>query len=64
MAHKFEEAWDAISRYICAGLQGGSIMEGCVSDENVMIACCSAGRPAGDLQSLRFKYASDTRRNT
>jgi uncharacterized repeat protein (TIGR04076 family) len=37
------EAWDAISRYIYAGLQGGSIMKGWMKDENVMIACCSDG---------------------
>lgn len=35
------EAWDAISRYIYAGLQGGFIMQGWMKDENVMIACCS-----------------------
>lgn len=27
------ELWDAISRYIYAGLQGGSIMKGCVGRE-------------------------------
>ena len=37
------EAWDAISRYIYAGLQGGSIMKGWMRDERVMIACCSDG---------------------
>lgn len=37
------EAWDAISRYIYAGLQGGSIMRGWMKDENKMIACCSDG---------------------
>ncbi|MBR4225695.1 MAG: TIGR04076 family protein [Candidatus Methanomethylophilaceae archaeon] len=37
------EAWDAISRYIYAGLQGGSIMRGWMKDERVMIACCSDG---------------------
>lgn len=37
------EAWDAISRYIYAGLQGGSIMRGWMNDERVMIACCSDG---------------------
>lgn len=37
------EAWNAISRYIYSGLQGGSIMEGWMKEENVMIACCSDG---------------------
>lgn len=37
------EAWDAISRYIYAGLQGGSIMRGWMWDEREMIACCSGG---------------------
>mgnify|MGYP001041375223 CR=1 FL=1 len=37
------EAWDAISRYIYAGLQGGSIMRGWMKEENTMIACCSDG---------------------
>ena len=37
------EAWDAISRYIYAGLQGGSIMHGWMNDDRVMIACCSDG---------------------
>lgn len=37
------EAWDAISRYIYAALQGGSIMRGWMRDERVMIACCNDG---------------------
>ncbi len=37
------EAWDAISRYIYAGLQGGSIMRGWMRKENEMIACCNDG---------------------
>ena len=37
------EAWDAVSRYIYAGLQGGSIMRGWMKEENTMIACCSDG---------------------
>ena len=37
------EAWDAISRYIYAGLQGGSLMRGWLREENTMIACCSDG---------------------
>jgi len=30
-------------RYICAGLQGGSIMNGWMKNENEMICCCSDG---------------------
>lgn len=37
------EAWDAISRYIYAALQGGSIMKGWTNDEKMMIACCNDG---------------------
>ena len=37
------ELWDAISRYIYTGLQGGSIMRGWMQKENEMIACCSDG---------------------
>lgn len=37
------ELWDAISRYIYSGLQGGSIMKGWMKEENTMIACCSDG---------------------
>jgi uncharacterized repeat protein (TIGR04076 family) len=37
------EAWDAISRYVYAALQGGSIMRGWTKDEKVMISCCSDG---------------------
>ena len=37
------EAWDAISRYIYADLQGGAIMRGWMKEENTMIACCSDG---------------------
>ena len=35
------EAWDCISRYVYAALQGGSIMRGWTKDENVMIANCN-----------------------
>lgn len=37
------EAWDCISRYVYAALQGGSIMRGWTKDERVMIACCNDG---------------------
>lgn len=37
------EAFDAISRYIYAAMQGGSIMQGWTNDEKMMIACCNDG---------------------
>ncbi len=37
------EAWDCISRYVYAALQGGSIMQGWTNDERVMITCCNDG---------------------
>lgn len=37
------EAWDAISRYIYTGLQGGSIMHGWTNDDRIMITCCNDG---------------------
>ena len=37
------EAWDAISRYIYAALQGGSIMHQWTNDDRMMIACCNDG---------------------
>lgn len=37
------EAWDCISRYVYAALQGGSIMRGWTNDEKVMISCCNDG---------------------
>jgi uncharacterized repeat protein (TIGR04076 family) len=44
MEGKFcSEAWDAISRYVYAALQGGSIMEGWSRDSRIMIACCNDG---------------------
>ena len=41
--HFCMEAWDAISRYVYAALQGGSIMNGWTNDEKMMIACCNDG---------------------
>ncbi|MHB9293120.1 hypothetical protein Holit_02240 [Hollandina sp. SP2] len=44
------EAWDSISRYVYAALQGGSIMRGWTNDEKVMITCCNDGtRPVNNL---------------
>ena len=37
------EAWDCISRYIYAALQGGSIMKGWSEKDNEFIACCNDG---------------------
>jgi uncharacterized repeat protein (TIGR04076 family) len=37
------EAWDAVSRYIYAGLQGGAFMRGWTNDDKVMITCCNDG---------------------
>lgn len=37
------EAWDSISRYVYAALQGGSIMDGWTNDEKMMITCCNDG---------------------
>ena len=50
------EAWDAISRYIYTGLQGGSIMRGWMSDERVMIACCSDGTRPVIFKIERMDY--------
>lgn len=37
------EAWDCISKYVYAALQGGAIMDGWTNDEKIMIACCNDG---------------------
>ena len=37
------EAWDAVSRYVYAALQGGAIMHKWTCDERMMIACCNDG---------------------
>lgn len=50
------EAWDAISRYIYTGLQGGSIMRGWMNDERVMIACCSDGTRPVIFKIERMDY--------
>jgi uncharacterized repeat protein (TIGR04076 family) len=37
-------AWDAISKFVYAALNGGSIfISGWMKDEKVMIACCNDG---------------------
>lgn len=50
------EAWDAVSRYIYTGLQGGSIMRGWMNDERVMIACCSDGTRPVIFKIERLDY--------
>lgn len=53
------EAWDAISRYIYTGLQGGSIMRHWMNDERIMITCCSDGtRPViFKIERMDYKVA-------
>lgn len=60
------EAWDCISRYIYAALQGGAIMRGWTRDEHIMIACCNDGtRPVVfkierlDYKVLRLKSVTE-----
>lgn len=50
------EAWDSISRYIYAGLQGGSIMKGWMARENEMIACCDDGTRPVIFKIERIDY--------
>ena len=50
------EAWDAISRSIYTGLQGGSIMRGWMKDENTMITCCSDGTRPVIFKIERIDY--------
>jgi len=53
------EAWDAISRYIYTGLQGGSIMKGWMARENEMIACCSDGTRPVIFKIERIDYKEE-----
>lgn len=50
------ELWDAISRYIYTGLQGGSVMKGWMDRENEMIACCSDGTRPVIFKIERIDY--------
>lgn len=50
------EAWDAISRYIYTGLQGGSIMKGWMSNKKEMITCCSDGTRPVIFKIERIDY--------
>ena len=55
------EAWDAISRYIYTGLQGGSIMKGWMENENTMITCCNDGTRAGYFQNRKNRLRIRTK---
>ena len=50
------EAWDAISRYIYSGLQGGSIMRNWMKNENEMICCCNDGTRPVIFKIERIDY--------
>ena len=53
------EAWDGISRYVYAALQGGSIMRGWANDEEVQIACCNDGTRPGIFNPERLDAEED-----
>lgn len=50
------EAWDCISRYIYAALQGGTIMKEWMEDGRVMIACCNDGTRPVIFKIERLDY--------
>ena len=50
------EAWDAISRYIYAAIEGGSIMKSWMKEENTMIACCNDGTRPVIFRIERIDY--------
>ena len=50
------EAWDAISRYVYAALQGGSIMRKWTNDDRMMIACCNDGTRPVVFKIERIDY--------
>ncbi|MCM1023688.1 MAG: TIGR04076 family protein [Prevotella sp.] len=50
------EAWDCISRYVYAALQGGAVMRGWTNDERVMIACCNDGTRPVIFKIERIDY--------
>lgn len=50
------EAWDCISRYIYAALQGGSIMRSWTNNERMMIACCNDGTRPVIFKIERLDY--------
>ncbi len=50
------EAWDAISRYVYAGLQGGSILRDWSNDDRIIIACCPDGTRPVIFKIERMDY--------
>ena len=50
------QAWDAISRYLYAAIEGGSIMRSWMKDENTMIACCNDGTRPVIFKIERIDY--------
>ncbi len=50
------EAWDAISRYLYAAIEGGSIMKSWMKEENTMIACCNDGTRPVIFKIERIDY--------
>lgn len=53
------EAWDAISRYVYAALQGGAIMRGWTNDEKMMISCCNDGVRPVIFKIERIDFQND-----
>ena len=53
------EAWDVIARYIYTGLQGGSIMNGWMKEENIMITFCSDGTRPVIFKIGRIDYENE-----
>lgn len=50
------EAWDAFSRYIYTGLNGGAIMSGWMENPKVMITCCQDGTRPVIFKIERLDY--------
>lgn len=50
------EAWDAFSRYIYTGLNGGAIMRNWMEDPKVMITCCQDGTRPVIFKIERLDY--------
>lgn len=50
------EAWDAFSRYIYTGLNGGAIMRNWMSNPKVMITCCQDGTRPVIFKIERLDY--------
>lgn len=50
------EAWDAMSRYIYAAIEGGSVMKSWMKEENTMITCCNDGTRPVIFKIERLDY--------